>query len=262
MLAKRLQDLADELKTTITDEKYLALCNISQTMFHVVNRDMDKAEIYFRTATDLLSQRVIDQAIENYENDADITTACFGPQHHTLGPIYYNIGLALKLRGQYAEAQHFLEKSIEIKQLNGNENLPLAKSHITLASILSLQGRDNEALTYFQKALNIRLAVLGPDHSKVANSHRHMGATLNNLNRYEEAAQHYERCLNIRLAELGSEVSAVAQVRHDLAVVYKELNLLDKARAELELALGVYERLYGPNDGQTIAVQDCLNSLK
>ena len=58
---------------------------------------------------------------------------------------------------------------------------------ITISGPLDSQGKYDEALVYSQKALMIRIKVLGEGHPDVASSYNNIGSALNSQGKYDEA---------------------------------------------------------------------------
>ena len=60
------------------------------------------------------------------------------------------------------------------------------------------QGKYEEALDYYNKALTIKINKLGEDHPDVA------GNVYQNQGKYEEALDYYNKALTIRTTRRGS----------------------------------------------------------
>ena len=68
---------------------------------------------------------------------------------------------------------------------------------------MQAQGKYDEALVYYQKALTIRIKVLGEEHPDVATSYNNIGAALEAQGKYDEALVYYQKALTIRIKVLG-----------------------------------------------------------
>ena len=68
------------------------------------------------------------------------------------------------------------------------------------------QGKYDEALAMYEKALSIRLKKLGDDHPDVADTYNNMAVVYYNQGKYEEALAMYEKALSIRLKKLHPDV--------------------------------------------------------
>ena len=74
-----------------------------------------------------------------------------------------------------------------------------------MGSVLDSLGRSEEALPYYELALEGRRRVLGNDHPDTLGSINNMGSVLDSLGRYEEALPYYEESLEGRRRVLGND---------------------------------------------------------
>ena len=84
------------------------------------------------------------------------------------------------------------------------------------------QGKYDEALAMYEKALSIRLKKLGDDHPDVATTYNNMAVVYMNQGKYEEALAMYEKALSISLKKLGDDHPDVATTYNNMAIVYEE----------------------------------------
>ena len=73
------------------------------------------------------------------------------------------------------------------------------------------------ALESDKRALNIRLKVLGEEHSQTAHSYHSLGVTQHSLGDFVSALESNKRALNIRLKVLSKEHLQTADSCHSLA---------------------------------------------
>jgi hypothetical protein len=119
---------------------------------------------------------------------------------------------------------------------------------LTRAGIyLRRQGRFADARPLHERALEIDMAALGPDHPHVATDYNDIGWALSGLGRVAEALPYYEHALRIREAALGPDHPDVAA---DLNYVGQALLALGRADEALPLqqrALRIREAALGPD---------------
>ena len=60
------------------------------------------------------------------------------------------------------------------------------------------QGKYEEALDYYNKALTIRINKLGEDHPDVATTYNNIANVYDSQGKYEEALDYYNKALTIR----------------------------------------------------------------
>jgi tetratricopeptide (TPR) repeat protein len=68
-----------------------------------------------------------------------------------------------------------------------------------------LQGREEQAASYLQRALTIREQVLGTEHPDVAETLRHLGELCEKQSQPEQARAFYQRALVIYEQALGAQ---------------------------------------------------------
>ena len=70
----------------------------------------------------------------------------------------------------------------------------------------------DEALAYYQKALTIRIKVLGEEHPDVATSYNNIGLVLGAQGKYDEALVYCQKDLKISLKVLSEGASRCGKV--------------------------------------------------
>ena len=96
-----------------------------------------------------------------------------------------------------------------------------------------------EALESNKRALNIRLKVLGEEHSQAAASYHSLAATQHSLGDFVSALASAKRALNIRLKILGEEHSQTADSYHLLGVTQHSLGDFVSALESNKRALNI-----------------------
>src|SRR5262245_32725230 len=119
-------------------------------------------------------------------------------------------------------------------------------------------GKYDEALPYFEGALEIRERRLGPDHPDVSQAIIGLATIHNFKGEYSKAEPLYQRALAIREKSLGPEHPDVAQSLNILAVLYAALGDFAKAEPLNQRALAIQEKSLGPEHPDVAA---SLNSL-
>lgn len=107
------------------------------------------------------------------------------------------------------------------------------------ATYLQTQGQFRDALPLFQRALDVRLAVLGARDPLTAVSRSNLGALLRALGDLSGAQDQHERALAILLATAGPDHLDTAACRSSLGLVLLERRDLVGAREQQERALAI-----------------------
>ena len=132
------------------------------------------------------------------------------------------------MQGDLAEAESRVAEAIKEAKKIGTQDRRLAQSLTSLAAIYLRQGKSEEAVPLFKRALEIREKVLGPGHADVGSSLNNLATGYYRLGRYNEAEPLYERSLAIWEKILGSTHSRTVTVRKNLALLRQAKRRLRK----------------------------------
>lgn len=153
------------------------------------------------------------------------------------------IGHYLYMRGQYAEAEHPLKQSLEMREQQlGREHLETTTSMNNVALLYHTQCRYNDAEVLYTQALAIREKLLGLEHSAIATSLTNLAGLYYDLGKYDDAELLYKRALAIREKLWGSEHPDTAMSINNLAWLYYIQGKYDVAESLYRRVLVTQER--------------------
>jgi tetratricopeptide (TPR) repeat protein len=109
------------------------------------------------------------------------------------------------------------------------------------------QGKYEEALKHYLRALEIREKKLGSGHPTVATTLYNIGSVYRHQGKYEEALQYYLRALEIRENKLGSDHPDVAGTLNNIGSVYDD-------QVKYEEALPYYLSGYGASRSMALVI--------
>ena len=168
-------------------------------------------------------------------------------------------GLMLCEFSQYAEAEPFLQRALQIREKAlGPEHPDVAASLDGLARLYKTQGKYAEALSLYQRALKIREKALGPEHPDVATTLNGLANLYYDQGKYAEAEPLYQRALTIREKALGPDHPDVADSLNNLADLYYVQGKYAEAEPLYQRALTIMEKALGPEHPD---VANSLNNL-
>jgi tetratricopeptide (TPR) repeat protein/transcriptional regulator with XRE-family HTH domain len=119
---------------------------------------------------------------------------------------------------------------------------------------LKIAGDLKAARPWYQRAVDIREPVLGPDHPDTAESLNNLAVLLRIQGDVETARPLYERALAIRARVLGPDHPDTAQSQNNLGILLWAQGKLDAARPLLECARASHERALGPDHPYTAMI--------
>src|SRR6185436_2057073 len=111
---------------------------------------------------------------------------------------------------------------------------------------LNQLGRDDEALRYALRALQLREKTLPPDHPDFGGSYNLLGNIYTNLHRNQDAITAFERSIEINRRQYGARNWWVAGGLIGLASAHQFQGHLDVALRLDREALAIFEENFGP----------------
>ncbi|WP_198954263.1 CHAT domain-containing tetratricopeptide repeat protein [Moorena bouillonii] len=120
------------------------------------------------------------------------------------------------------------------------------------------QRKYSEAIPLWERELEIRQQVLGPDHPDVAANLNYLGVLYSSQGRYQEAESLFQQALQLRKRWLGEEHPDVAESLNYLGVLYSSQGRYQEAEPLYQQALDLDKRLLGE---QHPSVATSLNNL-
>jgi len=177
-------------------------------------------------------------------------------QGHIVSPaatrLLDHLGYYLSERGQYVEAEPFLQQALSIREQQlGSDHPDTATSLDHLALLYRFQGKYTQAETLFQRALSIREQQLGPDHPDTATSLNHLATLYQIQAKHTQAEALFQRALSIREQQLGPDHPDTVDTLSGLASLYERQGKYAPAEVLSLRALSISERQLGPDHPDT-----------
>ena len=110
-----------------------------------------------------------------------------------------------------------------------------------------LLGEYNKSKDYYQRAIQIRMNVLGPNHVDVATSYDNLGLVYQAMGELEQAKDYHQRAIEIYINVLGPNHIDVATSYNNLGLVYEGMAELEQAKDYHQRALEIRINVLGPN---------------
>ncbi len=147
-------------------------------------------------------------------------------------------------------------KDVENPESTSTENE--LRRLVNQANALELQGDPASLAPIWEKILEIREKVLGPDHPETATSLNNLAVLYANQGAYAKAEPLYLRALAINEKVLGPDHPETATSLNNLAVLYENQSDYAKAEPMYLRALAIREKVLGPNH---LSTATSLNNL-
>jgi tetratricopeptide (TPR) repeat protein len=129
------------------------------------------------------------------------------------------------------------------------------------AMYLRSRGQLREAKPIAERALDLTLKAVGPDHPEVGYRCDELGRVLRELGEYQAARQQLARALAIHEAAYGADNENVGYRHSELGLALHESGDLTGARVEYERALEIGQATLAPDDPELATRHNNLGSL-
>lgn len=241
----------------LAEERYREALNINQKVFEADVPAL--AESMNNIARALTRQGKYDSARTMYRRALDMQINHFGEQHP-------EVAETLSLFGSWTpvtsmeEAARMRERSLQIRRAAyGDHHIKVADSYIETGRIKRSMARPDEAIIDFNKALEIRTSILGPNHPDVAECMVLLGDvyTLYDVNR-DSAEFLYRHALQILQPKYQSYHPSLLHALGSYADLQSENGNHKQAQDLIERSLEVRQTVFGDNHPMTA---DGLNQL-
>lgn len=174
-----------------------------------------------------------------------------GDQHPVVGMSYNGLGLVDVTRGQFAVAMRSFRKAqARLEAVFGDGHPQTAAIYENIASAYSAQGRYDQALDFYDRALKAS-ANVGARHPKRATLWSNIGYAYSHKGMYPEALNFYEKALAVRRDVLGEQHPSTASSYGNLAFIYGHRGVYDEALKLHYKALAIRERVLGEQHHET-----------
>jgi len=117
------------------------------------------------------------------------------------------------------ELELYLQKSDFLSKLDLGS--AVATSNNTVGLIYKSLGKYDLALNYLHKSLNIKIKMLGDDHSDVAETYNNIGLIYKLQRYYDLALYYFHKSLKIYGKNLGFDHPLVAELYRNISFIYK-----------------------------------------
>jgi tetratricopeptide (TPR) repeat protein len=156
---------------------------------------------------------------------------------------WYRLGLVLLKIGQSEKAQEVYDVLLD-QRTNESEKAPI---YGHLGIIKFNQGKYQEAITFYEKALAIQQQSLPPNHPDVAMCYNNIGMVYDSMVDYPKALSSYEKALAIRQQSLPPNHPDLAASYNNIGTVYQSMSDYPKAISFHEKALAIRQQSLPPN---------------
>ncbi|RYZ04745.1 MAG: tetratricopeptide repeat protein [Myxococcales bacterium] len=161
------------------------------------------------------------QSLPLFNKSLEIRIFNFNSAHPSIAEIYNMMTLLYIKLGDLQQGKEYVEKAMAIcTQMLGNDHVATGNVYINYAALMQALNKRDEALQYYKKALQSKLALHhGDNHPEVASLYNNIAILYRGLGQTEEALEHYEKALEIQKRILGASHPDVGTIMHNMGTL-------------------------------------------
>jgi tetratricopeptide (TPR) repeat protein len=179
------------------------------------------------------------------DNDKDlrVITDCIQEATFPDAKGWYRLGLLLLKMSQWDKAQQIYEIMLE-QTIDKSE-----RGHIyhLLGWVKYNQREYKQAITFYEKALEIYKKTLSPTSLRLDDCYNNIGLVYDEMGEYSKALSYYEKSLEIKQQSLPSDHPDVARSYDKIGLIYFSTGNYPKALSSHEKALQIFRKTLPSN---------------
>jgi tetratricopeptide (TPR) repeat protein len=179
------------------------------------------------------------------EDDKDLRalTDCIRDETDPKEEGWYRLGLVLDKMGRFEKSQQVYAALLD-QTADESAKAPI---YGQIASAKYQQGEYEEAITFYEKSLEIKQKTLPPNHLSFASTYNNIGAVYQNMGDYSKALSSYEKALEIDQQSLPPNHPDLAHSYNNIGAVCQNMGDYPKALSYYEKDLEISQKSLPPN---------------
>jgi tetratricopeptide (TPR) repeat protein len=202
-------------------------------------------QLVIREAENLLQRGAVIEAEQLLLGLASILERAGSASQTCLPIVLNNLGSLNQDLGRYYAAERFYSRAFRIEEQQSSAGADISTTLDNLGSVYFETGRHRKAELVRLKALDLRVAQLGPNHPAVARIVQNLATQKYAQGRVEEASQLYGRALAIWRVSGLEDTAECATAFNGLGLIYAKAGDLDRATENVRRALDIWIRSSG-----------------
>lgn len=244
--------------------------NLISTNYRILS-DLEKSEKLSQNVLELLNSRSLElpvqrvkalnnlglietdrshfqDAITYLEDALEISGESLVPTH-TRAMILANLGSVYDEQGAFEKALDFYAKGIDLLDINGSEDdrKQLAKLYNYAGVTHVNMGRYDEALQFYNKELELNLALFGPSHPSVAGGYNNIGGIYYRAGDIGEAIVYFKRAASSTELTFGKNHPRVGLIYNNIGACYYEIGNFSESIKYLKRSAEIKKETQGAN---------------
>jgi tetratricopeptide (TPR) repeat protein len=217
-------------------------------------RDLEAANVCIKLGKEFMRIVQFDDALEIYNTAMRLRHPHLGESHPDTAHAEVCIAEALEKKGEYFKAIQYYSRALGIfEQTLGASHPDAFNTAIKIAAIQCHQSDYyDRALDCYEKALVIKMEMLGPDHLSTAMTINNIAMVYKNKGDFTRAIEYFTRALTIKRKSLGDLNPETAAAVCNVGDMHRLDGDLPKALQYYLWALDIRKETLGERDRITI----------
>ncbi len=209
-----------------------------------------KAVDFFKSANDFKQKNDFENAKKNFIKAADL----FKKHNYTGNYIQcrYSVADIYILKNKFKDAENIL---LEIEDISiekyGENNQFLSNIYYGKGIVTAYEGKQDEAVDYYNKALEINEKSDKPNDFHKSNIYGCLGNAYSEKGDLDKALENYKKDIKIKKGIVGENHPILAVAYNNIANIYKTKGEYDYALEHIEKALNLSLNAYGKDNFET-----------
>jgi serine/threonine-protein kinase len=179
-----------------------------------------------------------------------------------VGAAIFNLGLFAKSRGDYAQAQQYFERRIDMDRKQGRAHTSAYANLLNnYAQALDLGGKPDQAIVAIKEAIAVDTEVFSAESSSVADDQRELARMLIALGRYNEAMVPLDSSLATNAKVHGAKSTEYASILFQVSNLNRSIGRYPAAIDAIRVTYDLRREKMGADDLRTTRAADSLGSL-
>jgi serine/threonine-protein kinase len=224
--------------------------------------DPDTADSLFNLSLVYGSQRRYAEANEAGQRALAMREKYHGPDSAEVAQSLQYLAQYTNESGKFAEAEPLYRRSLELREkLLGPDHFEVGISHNNIGLVYLNTGRFDQAETHFARAVEVLTKSLGAGHPNVAMAKSNLANIYMRKEDYARGRPLIEDAVRITESAKGLDHPDLLFPLYNLATIYYAEKNYDAAEAAYHRTLVLAEKLWGPEDRQTISIRVALGMM-
>jgi len=160
-----------------------------------------------------------------------------GPSHEATATSLNNMGLALQNMGKHVETEPYFRQAVATYEALNIHDENMASMLNNLAGSYRFQFMLEESQAMYERSLEMRKRVLGPEHTSVAESYNNLAMLLKDAGKFEQAEEMANRCQEIAQKHFDEDDPRLLNYLGNLGVVRMGMSEASEGRELVARAL-------------------------